>query len=234
MWPGSRVASLRSSKTCETRPMSRIATVRSPSETAIPADSCPRCCSAYSPKWARCASSPESSREYSPKTPQASFGFSVSPKLPNLASLRSVPLEQVPLVSLLDLIERKVHEPHHLQPLPVGTSNQRVVHTLQMLLKLHKPRLRYREQDAPPALPKEGHVLPTTGKQLHLCPDTGLASERHLGERNRQDATREVVGRIYYTCRDGSPYRVRDRPLGHEIRHGRRAVGPTVHHLPIV
>ena len=49
MRPG-RPDSLGSSNTWLTRPMSFIAVTRVPSETAMPADSCPRCCSAYSPK----------------------------------------------------------------------------------------------------------------------------------------------------------------------------------------
>ena len=38
-----------SSNTCETNPMSLKTMVRLPFETAIPADSCPRCCRAWSP-----------------------------------------------------------------------------------------------------------------------------------------------------------------------------------------
>ena len=38
-----------SSKTWATRPISLCTTMRLPSLTAMPADSCPRCCSAYSP-----------------------------------------------------------------------------------------------------------------------------------------------------------------------------------------
>ncbi len=48
MWPRSAVRA-GSSKTWATRPISLCTTMRLPSLTAMPADSCPRCCSAYSP-----------------------------------------------------------------------------------------------------------------------------------------------------------------------------------------
>ena len=48
MWPRSAV-SAGSSKTWATRPISLCTMIRLPSLTAMPADSCPRCCSAYSP-----------------------------------------------------------------------------------------------------------------------------------------------------------------------------------------
>ena len=44
------VVSTDSSKTWATRPMSLYTTIRLPSLTAMPADSWPRCCSAYRPK----------------------------------------------------------------------------------------------------------------------------------------------------------------------------------------
>jgi hypothetical protein len=48
-WPLSP-ASVRSSNAFDTRPMS-FTTVREwPSLTAMPADSCPRCCNAYNPR----------------------------------------------------------------------------------------------------------------------------------------------------------------------------------------
>ncbi len=49
MWPRSAVRA-GSSKTWATRPISLCTTMRLPSLTAMPADSCPRCCSAYRPK----------------------------------------------------------------------------------------------------------------------------------------------------------------------------------------
>src|SRR3712207_239206 len=103
-----------------------------------------------------------------------------------------------------------------------------------MLLQLSQPRLRNRKQDAPPGLPKEGLILPFTGEQLHLCPDTGFASERHLGERNREATAREVVSRVYNASGDSLLHRVRDRFLGREIRRGRRAGYPTVHYLQVI
>jgi hypothetical protein len=45
MWPRN-VDRTDSSKTWATRPMSLYTTIRAPSLTAMPADSCPRCCSA--------------------------------------------------------------------------------------------------------------------------------------------------------------------------------------------
>ena len=48
MWPRSAVRA-GSSKTWATRPISLCTTMRLPSLTAMPADSCPRCCSAYRP-----------------------------------------------------------------------------------------------------------------------------------------------------------------------------------------
>ena len=50
-------ASFCSSKTCETRPRSRSAVRRPCSETAMPADSWPRCCSAKRPKYVSRATS---------------------------------------------------------------------------------------------------------------------------------------------------------------------------------
>ena len=71
MWPiatspGS-ACSCCSLKTCATRPISRTTVRRPPSDTAIPADSWPRCWSANSPKYARRATSRSSERI--PKTP---------------------------------------------------------------------------------------------------------------------------------------------------------------------
>ena len=48
MWPRSAVRA-GSSKTCATSPISLCTMMRLPSLTAMPADSCPRCCSAYKP-----------------------------------------------------------------------------------------------------------------------------------------------------------------------------------------
>ena len=48
MWPRSAVRA-GSSKTWATRPISLCTTMRLPSLTAMPADSWPRCCSAYRP-----------------------------------------------------------------------------------------------------------------------------------------------------------------------------------------
>ena len=64
--PGS-ACSCCSLKTCATSPMSRSTVSRPPSETAIPADSWPRCCSAKSAKYESRATS--RSTERMPKTP---------------------------------------------------------------------------------------------------------------------------------------------------------------------
>src|ERR1022692_2601730 len=66
------VLSTDSLKTWATRPMSLKTTILLPSLTAIPADSWPRCCSAYRPKYASFATS--SSCVQTPNTPQASLG----------------------------------------------------------------------------------------------------------------------------------------------------------------
>src|SRR6478735_6511514 len=68
--------SLDSSKTWLTRPWSRMAMMWPPCDVAMPADSCPRCWSAYSAKYAR----RETSRPGAtmPKTPHSSRGPSRS------------------------------------------------------------------------------------------------------------------------------------------------------------
>ena len=75
VWPMARCPrrpeSLRSSNTVVTRPMSFITVMASPSLTAMPADSWPRCWSANSPSKARCAT--DRPGAYTPKTPHASL-----------------------------------------------------------------------------------------------------------------------------------------------------------------
>ena len=77
-WPTARLPlsaeSTPSSKTCVTRPRSLVTVTVSPSPTAMPADSWPRCCRACRPKQVRRATS--SVWEYTPKTAHSSCGRS--------------------------------------------------------------------------------------------------------------------------------------------------------------
>src|SRR5919202_1178738 len=61
-----------SSKTCETSPWSRMAMMWPFCAVAMPADSCPRCCSAKSPKYVRRATSRPGA--LMPNTPHSSRG----------------------------------------------------------------------------------------------------------------------------------------------------------------
>src|SRR5215210_3240243 len=112
-----------------------------------------------------------------------------------MASFWSISFEEVPLVSLLELVEPRVDQTRDLHPLSARAPDPGVTHALQMLLQLPKPPLRHRDEDTPSHLPEEAHVLPPTGQKLRLRSYT--PTERHLGERDHESAAREVVGSIY-------------------------------------
>src|SRR5271167_2458218 len=57
-------------KTSATRPIPRCEMSDLPLDETIPADSCPRCCCAYSPRYARLAAS---GCRYTPNTPHSSW-----------------------------------------------------------------------------------------------------------------------------------------------------------------
>src|SRR3954471_376974 len=103
--------SFSSSKTCDTRPRSRTVMMWPFSVVAMPADSCPRCWSAYSAKYASRATS--DSGAYTPKTPHSSRGPSRSSSATRvmrsggaLPPVRRVPTGDGVFVGLAQLLDR--------------------------------------------------------------------------------------------------------------------------------
>src|SRR6516162_8805156 len=112
-WPCSP-ESVRSSKTVATSPMSLTTVTVSPSLTAMPADSCPRCCRAKRPSNVRLATLIPG--PYTPKTPHASFTvrpFSHSPAPSQVAQLPG----QAAVVGLTQGGYSDVDQPAHHEPL---------------------------------------------------------------------------------------------------------------------
>src|SRR5205823_13407941 len=99
-----------------------------PSETAIPADSCPRCCCANRPKYVRRATS--SPGAHTPKSPHSSFGDSAPIEGPSVS--RRFPRDGAPAGSSRDQCDREVAgdgpepvaiEREHRSPVPLRTGD---------------------------------------------------------------------------------------------------------------
>src|ERR1700736_1336067 len=202
--------------------MSRCTRTRSPSPTAMPADSCPRCWSANSPKYVRLATS--TCLLWIPKMPHIRYcllpanwsslplagrvgrgfisdGLTCEKRVfPGLSELRQPDLELA-----LELYAVPVHQPqqHQLHAVPAG----------QHLQLRHRPRTGA-EDVAGLALAEEGRLQ----GQLAFRPQPG-AADAHAGqqtafcERHQHSAFGHVVsgtqeargGRVEHALAGGRP-----------------------------
>src|ERR1700674_1061398 len=164
--------------TWATRPMARCTRTFVPSDTAMPADSCPRCCSEKSPKYVRFATS----------TPC----FAQIPKTPHIC------LEDVPFPGLADVGERQSELTLELDRLAACQSKERdldVVTAREGLQLRHRAGRQAHDEAAGRFAEERGiHAQRRFGPDRRTA-HSDAAEQAALGQSDEHSSLRAVVGR---------------------------------------
>src|SRR5437763_9316260 len=172
--PISRIRS--GENTCATRPIARCTRTLVPSDTAIPADSWPRCCSEKRPKYVRFATSIPLAQI--PKTPHIDLVFETS--FPGLAHVH----------------HRGLNLAFELEHVAAGHPEQRdldVVAPGQRLQLGHRARRRADDEAAWGLAEERGGQAERRLKRQRRAAHAHAAEQAALGERDQQAAVRAVV-----------------------------------------
>ncbi len=159
-----------------------------------------------------------------------------------MTSFRSVPLEQVPLISLPELVEPHVYGISKLYPVPSDRSDLVVTCDIRQCILERSPALRRdRDYELTSRLSKQRDVRPssalTGGHALELAfhvLDAKPASERHLCDRDDLSAAGDVVYRIHEARSDQLTHQVGGLLPGLDVRLRRSSGDTAVNYLKVV
>src|SRR5262249_45895870 len=174
-WPGSRRRRSRL-KTSATHPIAFSTWKARPSVAAMPADSWPRCCSAYSPRYATLAAS---EWFHTPKSPHSSWNLSSRSRAAVSADVTRKPAPP----RLRALGERQVDDGCALRPHDQSLSLDATDPPPRHLELVHQPlemplgRGRHRDDDPRRPLAEQRDVQGHRRRQFHLHAERGRPRE---------------------------------------------------------